>query len=88
MSGILSIFNALAPIIMLLLAFGIIFGVVRVRSVLFFLLFLMLLPFFASAITQAFSAGFSSHLSWKELMIVIFIGLIALRLFIDRVFRR
>ncbi len=88
MQGIISLINSLAPVIMVFLAFGIIFGVVRLKSVLFFLLFLMLLPFLGSAITQTFHAGFSGGVSWKAWLIMGFIVLLALRLFMDRVFRR
>lgn len=88
MSAIISLVNSLAPLIMVILAFGIIFRMIRIKSVLFFLLFIMLLPFFGSAITQAVSASFSTISSWKVWLAVVFIGLIAFRLFIDRVFRR
>ena len=88
MSAIISLINSLAPLIMVILAFGIIFRMIRIKSVLFFLLFIMLLPFLGSAITQAVSASFSTISSWKVWLAVVFIGLIAFRLFIDRVFRR
>jgi len=88
MSAIISVINSLAPLIMVVLAFGIIFRVIRIRSILFFVLFLILLPFLGSAVTQAVSASFSGISSWKVWVAVIFIGLIAFRLFIDRVFRR
>ena len=88
MQGIISIINSLAPVIMVLLAFGIIFGLVRVKSVLFFLLFLMLLPFLGSAITQTFQSGLSGGVSWKVLLVMGLFVLIAFRLIIDRVFRR
>jgi len=88
MASIISFINTLAPLIMVVLAFGIMFRVVRIRSVLFFLLFLMLLPFIGSAISQAFESSFSSGLSWRTWLIMAFIVLITLRLFLDRVFRR
>jgi len=88
MSAIISLINSLAPLIMVILAFGIIFRVIRIKRILFFLLFLILLPFLWSALTQGVSASFSSISSWKVWVAVIFIGLIAFRLFIDRVFRR
>ena len=71
---------------MLALAFGVIFGVVRIRSVLFFLLFLLLLPFLFSSIIQGLSSGIS-HLSWKGWIIAIFVCLVAGRLILNR-FRR
>jgi hypothetical protein len=88
MIDIISLINALAPVILVFMGFGIMFGIVRLRSVGFFLLFLLLLPFLASAITQSLKAGLSSGVSWKAWLVIIFIGLVALRLFIDRVFRR
>ena len=88
MHSIVSLVNSLAPIIMILLAFGVMFRVVRLKSVGFFLLFMLLLPFLGSAVTQSFKAGISEGLSWKVWMIMGFIALIAGRLFIDRVFRR
>lgn len=88
MSAIISFINTLAPVILVLLAFGVMFRVVRLKSVGFFLLFLILLPFIGSAITQAFRSGFSGEVSWKILLIMVVAALIAIRLFIDRVFRR
>lgn len=88
MSAIISFINKLVPVILVLLAFGIMFGVVRLKSVGFFLLFIMLLPFLGSAITQAFQAGFAGGVSWKIWLVMGVIVLIAIRLSIDRVFRR
>ena len=86
----MDIINSLALPVMLLLAFGVMFGIVKIRSILFFLLALLLLPFFVSAISQAFGAGFSyrNRMSWQMWLIFIFIGLIILRLIIDKIFRR
>ena len=86
----MDIINSLALPLMLLLAFGVMFGLVKIRSILFFLLSLLLLPFFVSVISQAFSAGFSykNKMSWQMWLIFIFIGLIILRLIIDKTFRR
>ena len=88
MNEIISLINALAPVVLVIMGFGIIFGIVRLRSVGFFLLFILLLPFLASSITQAFRTSFSAGLGWKEWLIIIFILLVMIRLFIDRVFRR
>jgi hypothetical protein len=85
---IISFINMLAPVILVLLAFGIMFGVVRLKSVGFFLLFIALLPFLGSAITQVFQAGFAGGVSWKIWLIMGVIVLVAIRLTIDRVFRR
>lgn len=87
MSGALSAVYSVGPVIMLALAFGVIFGVVRIKSILFFLLFLTLLPFLFSSIAQAFQTG-ASGLSWKGWIIVIFVGLVMIRLVMDRGFRR
>lgn len=87
MSGALSAVYSVAPVIMLALAFGVIFGVVRIKSILFFLLFLMLLPFAFSSIVQVFQGGVSG-LSWKGWIIVLFVGFVVIRLLIDRGLRR
>ena len=89
MSELMQLINSLALPVMVLLAFGVMFGVVRIKSILFYLLALLLLPFLFSAISQAFRAGFTSGaMDWKTMLVMIFIGLIVIRLFIDRVFRR
>lgn len=87
---IIEILNALALPIMVLLSLGVIIGVVKIRSILFYIIALLLLPFVLSAISQTFSAGvsYSRTMSWKMWAITIFIGLIVVRLIIDRVFRR
>ena len=87
MSAIISFVNSLAPVILVLLAIGVMFKVVQIKSILFVLLFVFLLPFLISAIVQAFKSCFSSTDSWKAWLVMILIGLIATRIFIDRVFR-
>jgi hypothetical protein len=87
-NGIISLINSVAPVIMVVLAFGIIFGVVRLKTVGFFLLFLLLLPFLGSAITQSFRSGMSGGISWKGWLVIGVVLLIGIRLFIDRTFRR
>lgn len=88
MESIISFINSLAPVILVLLGLGIIFRVVKLKSVGFFLLFLLLLPFMGSAISQFFSSATSGGVSWKLLLVGGLIILIAIRLFLDRVFGR
>ena len=80
--------QAAAPVVLVIMAIGIMFGLVRPRSVIFFLLCLLFLPFLFSAVSGTFKAAFSGGHSWKAWLIGIGVGLIVLRLLPDRVFRR
>lgn len=84
----MSFMNSLAPVILVLLGIGVMFRIVRIKSIGFFLLFLLLMPFIGSAISQAFSSATSGGVSWKVLLVAGLVVLIAIRLFLDRVFRR
>ena len=87
MSAIISFVNSLAPVILVFLTIGVMFKVVQIRSIVFVLLFVFLLPFLISGIVQAFKSCFFSTDSWKAWLVMILIGLIAIRIFIDKVFR-
>lgn len=79
-----SFLNSLAPVLLVACGFGVIFRIIRVRSVFFVILCILLMPVVASVVLQSFSAGFS----WKVWLILIFAALITARIAIDRVFRR
>jgi len=80
--------QAAAPVVLVIMGIGIMFGLVRPRSVIFFLLCLLFLPFLFSAVTGTFRSIFSAEASWKVWLIGIGVGLIALRLLLNRLFRR
>ncbi|MBV5338768.1 MAG: hypothetical protein J0665_04305 [Deltaproteobacteria bacterium] len=77
----------LAILGMILLGFGVMFRVVRPKTVFFFVLLLLLLPMLLSMIKGAGVNLLGSHLSWQAWIIVIFAILFGLRILIDRIFR-
>ena len=77
-----------ALLVLVLMGIGIMFGLVRLRSVGAFLLALILTPFLFSFVKRAFDAGFTGRLSWIGWLIVIGGVLIIFRLLLSRIFRR
>lgn len=80
--------QAAAPVVLVFMAIGIMFGLIRLQSVVFFLLALLFLPFLFSAVSGSVQSVFSTQHSWKVWLVLIAAGLIALRLLLNRVFRR
>jgi len=85
MSILANFINYFAPIILVFMGLGILFGIIRIKSILFFSFFILLLPFLASAINQAFTASFSLLNTWKVWLIFVLLGLLAARIFISRI---
>ena len=84
----MELIQSTAPVILVFMGLGIILRVIRPRMVIFFLMFLLFLPYLFSAVSGSFQSLFSAGLSWKGWLIAICVGLVALRLTINSIFRR
>ena len=81
------IYNA-ALVILVFMGLGIILQIIRPRMVIFFLMFLLFLPYLFSAVSGSFQSLFAAGLSWKGWLIAICVGLVALRMILNSIFRR
>lgn len=91
MPGLVPLVYTAAPLIFVLMGLGVIVGVVKPHKVLWIVLFLLLLPYLASSFTGCLghaSTHASVHFTWKEWLIAGVVGLVALRLILDAIFRR
>ncbi len=84
----MELIQSTAPVILVFMGLGIILRVIRPRMVIFFLMFLLFLPYLFSAVSGSFQSLFSAGLSWKGWLIAICVGLVALRLITNSIFRR
>lgn len=84
MSEAISILNTLAPLILLAIAVGVVFGVIRLKGFLFFVFLIVSVPFIASAIFHLSINGLSSYRSWESVLLLVLIGFMALRFFIGK----
>lgn len=84
----MELIQSTAPVILVFMGLGIILRVIRPRMVIFFLMFLLFLPYLFSAVSGSFQSLFSAGLSWKGWLIAICVGLVTLRLITNSIFRR
>lgn len=80
--------GGIALLILVAMAFGVMFRIIRPNKILWFIVLLLILPIAMGTGKQAFGAVFSSQSSWTTWVIGSLVILIGIRLFFDRFRRR
>ncbi len=82
----MEILQSLAVLGMLLLAFGVMFRVVKLKTVGFYILFLLMAPVLLPIILNSGRDLLGAHLTWQEWGIIILVVLVGLRLLFQSLF--